>query len=363
MNKTSPIATFVLAAALVVCSCLAGPASAADPLSEQKAKVAQSSRRVEAVSARLNELLAQIAAVTEATSSASGKLGVAHLQLDRAHLRAADAKWVLDARARAAYMRGPWGLTQMLFGSKDLRDLGTYWKVLAGEMKQDLESIQRYSLAAESITKQEQSIDNEKQHLLASSAKLTELRRQVQQVMAGAQQTLGIQQAELDKLKQQRQRQLEAERASKGHVSPAVEAIRSARQRTLDARLAALLAWYAPGTGDANYLPAGMRSSGIVTTGLASWYGPGFDGQRSSSGATYHQDQLTAASLVLPFGTLLKVTFRSRSVVVVITDRGPYVAGRALDLSAGASRALGHSGVQQVQMEILIPAPGAPAFP
>ena len=61
---------------------------------------------------------------------------------------------------------------------------------------------------------------------------------------------------------------------------------------------------------------------------------------------------MTAAHKTLPFNTWLKVTFNGRSVFVRINDRGPYIAGRFLDLSAGSARAIGLTGVGFVQAEI-----------
>lgn len=75
----------------------------------------------------------------------------------------------------------------------------------------------------------------------------------------------------------------------------------------------------------------------------ASWYGPGFHGRKTASGEIYDQDALTAASLWLPFGSTWSVycPMTDRTVFVRITDRGPYVYGRGIDLSKGAARALG----------------------
>ena len=76
---------------------------------------------------------------------------------------------------------------------------------------------------------------------------------------------------------------------------------------------------------------------------LASWYGPGFHGRKTANGERFNQNALTAAHKSLPFGTRLTVTNRAtgRSVVVRINDRGPYIHGRTIDLSAGAARAIG----------------------
>lgn len=95
----------------------------------------------------------------------------------------------------------------------------------------------------------------------------------------------------------------------------------------------------------------------IRLNGMASWYGPGFHGNRSASGERYNQNALTAAHRSLPFGTKVRVTNtrNGRSVVVRINDRGPHVRGRIIDLSAAAARIVGvmQSGVAPVRVEVL----------
>lgn len=82
----------------------------------------------------------------------------------------------------------------------------------------------------------------------------------------------------------------------------------------------------------------------------ASWYSSGL---RTANGERFAPDGLTAAHRTLPFGTLVRVTYGARSVVVRINDRGPFIAGRAIDLSRGAARAIGLSGVGRVHLAIL----------
>ncbi len=81
-------------------------------------------------------------------------------------------------------------------------------------------------------------------------------------------------------------------------------------------------------------------------TGVASWYGPGFHGRRTATGERYDQFQLTAAHRTWPLGSHVRVTNleNGRRVIVRINDRGPYVAGRAIDLSLAAARRLGMVG-------------------
>ncbi|MBE0539259.1 MAG: septal ring lytic transglycosylase RlpA family protein [Ignavibacterium sp.] len=87
----------------------------------------------------------------------------------------------------------------------------------------------------------------------------------------------------------------------------------------------------------------------------ASWYGPGFHGQKTANGEVYNQNSFTAAHKSLKFGTLLKITNlkNNKSVVVRINDRGPYIQGRDLDLSKAAALELGmvRRGVAKIKVE------------
>ncbi len=94
-----------------------------------------------------------------------------------------------------------------------------------------------------------------------------------------------------------------------------------------------------------------------IRGGIASWYGPGFHGRRTANGERYNQHGLTAAHRSLPFGTRVRVTNlrNGQSVTVRINDRGPFIGGRVIDLSAGAARAIGvyGSGTAPVQLEVM----------
>jgi len=91
--------------------------------------------------------------------------------------------------------------------------------------------------------------------------------------------------------------------------------------------------------------------------GIASWYGPGFDGNLTANGEVYDMNGISAAHKTLPFGTLVRVTdFETgRSIVVRINDRGPFIEGRIIDLSKGAAAKLGtiERGITQVGLRIL----------
>ncbi|MDH3966929.1 MAG: septal ring lytic transglycosylase RlpA family protein [Rhodospirillales bacterium] len=91
--------------------------------------------------------------------------------------------------------------------------------------------------------------------------------------------------------------------------------------------------------------------------GIASWYGPGLHGERTASGQRYDMYALTAAHKTLPFGTRVRVTnlANRRSVVLTVNDRGPFVAGRIVDVSKRAAQALGfeRQGKAKVSLQVL----------
>jgi rare lipoprotein A len=88
--------------------------------------------------------------------------------------------------------------------------------------------------------------------------------------------------------------------------------------------------------------------------GMASWYGPGFNGRRTASGETFNTNELTAAHKTLPFGTLIRVTNleNGKSTIVRVNDRGPYAHGRIIDLSLAAKKEIEMGGLAKVRLEI-----------
>ena len=86
--------------------------------------------------------------------------------------------------------------------------------------------------------------------------------------------------------------------------------------------------------------PSALARIGSTETGIASWYGVPYDGRPAANGETYNMEELTAAHRTLPFGAWVKVDDldNGKRVDVRITDRGPFVKGRVIDLSLAAAR-------------------------
>ena len=91
--------------------------------------------------------------------------------------------------------------------------------------------------------------------------------------------------------------------------------------------------------------------------GTASWYGPRFNGRRTASGERFDMTEFTAAHRTLPFGTLVRVhsLVNGRDVDVRITDRGPYIGNRIIDLSRAAAEELGMLGLGFKEVVLMVP--------
>ncbi len=97
--------------------------------------------------------------------------------------------------------------------------------------------------------------------------------------------------------------------------------------------------------------------TGYYETGVASWYGDYFHGRTAADGSIYNMYQFTAAHKTLPFGSVVKVTNlkNGNACIVKITDRGPFIDGRIIDLSMVAAEEIGmlNSGISKVKIEVI----------
>jgi rare lipoprotein A len=103
--------------------------------------------------------------------------------------------------------------------------------------------------------------------------------------------------------------------------------------------------------------PAPSPRPGTIETGIASWYGEPYNGRRAANGEIYDMERLSAAHRTLPFDTWVEVNDldNGKRVDVRITDRGPFVAGRIIDLSRAAARELDMlgPGIARVRLTVI----------
>ena len=106
-------------------------------------------------------------------------------------------------------------------------------------------------------------------------------------------------------------------------------------------------------------VPAPAPRAVLIGTGQASWYGPGFYGNRTANGEVFDMDLISAAHKTLPLPSIVEVTDldTGRKLKVRVNDRGPFVSGRIIDLSKGAARKLGiyERGVARVRVRYIGP--------
>jgi rare lipoprotein A (peptidoglycan hydrolase) len=139
---------------------------------------------------------------------------------------------------------------------------------------------------------------------------------------------------------------------------------RSPRRLRWAASLAALTV-LALGAGSAQAAPGGASPVASTTAGPdlvfspfrsagASWYGPGLYGNKTACGQTLRATTIGVAHRNLPCGTMVKFVYEGHAVVAPVIDRGPYVKGRAWDLTAAASEALEFEGVGMVRYAVAV---------
>jgi rare lipoprotein A len=124
---------------------------------------------------------------------------------------------------------------------------------------------------------------------------------------------------------------------------------------------ASLLSVFIVGAGAPSFAPLRPERNSPVQIGLASYYGPGFQGEKTASGVRFDARELVAAHRTLPLGSVVRVTNlrNGRSVVLRVIDRGPYGRnhrkGCIIDVSTAAARHLRfvHAGLTFVRVQVL----------
>lgn len=135
------------------------------------------------------------------------------------------------------------------------------------------------------------------------------------------------------------------------------------RLRLRCAPILAVLAIVACGAGSAQAAPGGASAVAAAGQDLvfspfrsagASWYGPGLYGNKTACGQTLRAATIGVAHRSLPCGTMVKFVYEGRAVIAPVIDRGPYVKGRAWDLTAAASEALEFEGAGMLRYAIAV---------
>ncbi|MEA2477858.1 MAG: rare lipoprotein [Actinomycetota bacterium] len=335
MSLLRPRAARALIAAGLVAAALASTGSATasgtdiGKLRDQAQSVADRVTALEHKVEKLDRARSSLAGRIDAASAAMSTLDLEISDADRAYN---DARSRFVSRAVAAYESGSTG-TQiaLLLSARDVNQMLLFAEANDRVARSDRAMLTSLLASQQAAEAKRRALDAEKQSLLIAQHRADQIGTQIDDELAARRSTLH----EL------------TDRIARLEAAARAQAARSASPTT---SVASLLG----PSGPAPAIPSGFASTGVSFQGIASWYGPGFAGRPTASGQIFDPNLYTAASLDLPLGTWLYVTFGGRGVIVLVNDRGPYVGGRVLDLSHAAAQALGISGLGWIKAEVLV---------
>ncbi|MFN2488168.1 MAG: septal ring lytic transglycosylase RlpA family protein [Actinomycetota bacterium] len=335
MNRTGRRSARILGAALLCVAAIAGsslrPAVASD-LETLRERAREIADEVTALEHELDKLRGEREAIESEIARLNQQIALLEVAIAQSERDVARTRDLYAERAVEAYKEGPTADLALVLSARDLGELLDAAEVAGNVAERDAGALEDLLVALEARERSQDGIDARKQRLLAAEASNEEVSVTIERTLETRRARLGELHEEIERL----ERQARAEAA-----------------RTADPGVA--FGELLGGAGASADIPDGYVSTGVAFEGLASWYGPGFEGNITANGEAFDPDLFTAASRDLPFGTRLFVEHEGRGVVVVINDRGPYIEDRILDLSQAAAEAIGLSGVQWVRAEIVVP--------
>jgi rare lipoprotein A len=263
----------------------------------------------------------------------SAEIGVIESELHDAEQAFDEALDSYTSRAVEAYKSGSTGQFALLLTARSMDELFARAEAQSEAASLDTDALRDLAQARAEAVRAQSRIDAQKQELLAANAEVEAIAAEVEQTVAHRRSIL----------RELAGRVKELERRAREAAALAA----NPSQALLD-----LLGASGPAPG----IPKGFVGTGVSFEGIASWYGPGFEGNSTANGDIFDPSLFTAASRDLPFGTWLYVTHGGKGVVVLVNDRGPYIDDRILDLSEAAAKAIGISGLGWIEAQIIIKA-------
>ena len=316
-----------------ICAFLIEPAPKAYGASVQSLQ-----QRARAASARVSEMEGTLSTAMDALNKATAELretedSIAENEEAAEQLEQSIAvnREALERQANFIYRSNRLGYLEMIFAAQSLAEFSSALNMVDFMAQHDAQTIEDLRVQTAQLER--------------TLAELNELREQQEYIAANkraeadaAQRLLNEQQNYVNSLNSQVQEALQREQDRQNREAATRAAAPSGSNRASGESAA---------SGSGGYVATGM-----TFTGIASWYQVG---TRTANGERFNPDAMTAAHKTLPFGTLVRVTFRGNSVVVRINDRGPFTGGRIIDLSRGSAEVIGlkSAGVGTVTVEVV----------
>ena len=328
-------AVAVLVVALLGAS-LVQPSAVATDINELRRQAQEIADEVTALERQRASLQVEAKKLDSKIVSVTAEIGVLGTQIHDANAAVAEARERYIERAIEAYKRGSVTRLAMLLSADTLGELMTMAEATFSAGEIEGEAVERLEAARIEVEAAQAKLDERKQFLLANQAAAQVLADQISDTIAARSARLGEMTDRIAELEEQaREAALVASAAQNIDVGEE------------------LLKILQP-SGPSDDIPNGFASTGVTFEGIASWYGPGFEGNPTASGQIFDPSLYTAASKELPLGSWLHVSHQGRGVVVLVNDRGPYVDGRILDLSHAAAQAIGITGLGWIKATILV---------
>ncbi|MGI8774737.1 MAG: septal ring lytic transglycosylase RlpA family protein [Actinomycetota bacterium] len=267
------------------------------------------------------------------------------LKLDAADQSFDTARATYISRAVEAYKTDPSFRLALILASESLTEIESAVEITSRMARNDSSAVKDFATALSATEVAQQQADDRKQRLMTEQQELNEVSTEISSNLLQRRRALRSLTAEIEKLEKRARETAAATVATpaEGPGGPGGPLLNTDQ---------AFLKLLAP-AGPAKGIPPEFVGSGVAFEGVASWYGPGFEGNLTASGDVYDSRLYTVASKELPLGTWLYVEHQGRGVVVLVNDRGPYVGDRILDLSRAAAQAIGIGGLGWVKAEIL----------
>ena len=254
---------------------------------------------------------------------------------------------MVGRRANAAYRAGPGAFVTVFLESTSPADFLATRELIERTFLSSLETAAGVLDGAGEARIRREGLERKKAILLRQQQDLSKLRQRAEARLRVAEAAAKAARIRLASIEAARRRLLETAAAA----AAAIEALAGVDQSNL-------LAMLGPTEGRGCALPDGLEATDASFSGTASWYGWGFAGNPTATGAIYDPRLFTAAHKTLPLNSFLRVRYGSKCAIVLVNDRGPFHLDWVLDLSMGAAEYLGYdqSGTAHVVAEILQPA-------
>lgn len=350
MRHRHTAATIALAAALAALAQGAGLARVHAAGTSPEDRLAESQRRAALAHADLSALLASYRDAALAADGAAARSFVARLRAELSRALANETQSAFDDRVRRVYIQGPAIGLEALLGSRTLGDLEARLPFAERSIAIARQDVHAVTSRRAELTGTLAAAEDAQRALAEHERRLAMIRDEITRRLSEAEAGVRAARADLAVAARERLRRLsQAFRSTLRAVDLAVFRRRHARAEADFAAAAPFL-----GPRPDCTAPKGLRSTGESLRGEASWYGPGFAGKATATGATFDPKRYTVAHKTLPFGVFLLIHNDGKCVVSFLNDRGPYVGERILDLSAASAQAVDLSGVEHVEAEIFV---------